>query len=230
LLVWIMNKQELNKNYYQTHQEQIKARQKERYQAKKTKSQLSDYYSANSIQVLMSLKEYTELKGKRKLWLDFAWTLNTLSEQGISDIIQIQRLEQLANQLIQDYYQTASQEIKKGQNWNSLTEEQQKKLISYWGREKANQENNLLDTLERLAKEGQSYEKEIELAKFHEERGKIKCSCSDCETKKELLNQAKREQKNQTAKKEQCSECDRWVKALDEENGLCKSCLKSYQD
>jgi hypothetical protein len=61
-----MNKQFLNKTYYQTHQKQIKERRKARYQAQKqqTKSQpkknLSNYYRANNIKVLISLKDYVE--------------------------------------------------------------------------------------------------------------------------------------------------------------------------
>jgi hypothetical protein len=59
-----MNKQQLNKTYYQTHQELIKTRQKARYHAQKeqnkiqTKKKVSNYYRANNIQVLISLKDY----------------------------------------------------------------------------------------------------------------------------------------------------------------------------
>jgi predicted amidophosphoribosyltransferase len=29
--------------------------------------------------------------------------------------------------------------------------------------------------------------------------------------------------------KEQCSECQQWVKEVDEENGLCGKCLKKFE-
>ncbi|CAG8437939.1 8411_t:CDS:10 [Ambispora leptoticha] len=65
-----MNKQELNKNYYQTHKEVIKARQKERYQLKKTtptpkRKSLGTYYHAHNIKVLISLKDYLERTFKK---------------------------------------------------------------------------------------------------------------------------------------------------------------------
>jgi hypothetical protein len=69
-----MNKQITNKNYYQTNQERIKDLRKARYQAQKLssvqpeKQSSSRYYQANSIKVLISLKNYTELnKAKHKL-------------------------------------------------------------------------------------------------------------------------------------------------------------------
>ena len=60
---------------------------------------------------------------------------------------------------------------------NSLSEEQQQRLIRYWGYEKARVENNFLTTTEKLERQSQAYLKELELAKFHEERGKDKCPC-----------------------------------------------------
>jgi len=41
------------------------------------------------------------------------------------------RLRELADILIKDYRETAKQEIKKGKSWNSLSEEQQQRLIRY---------------------------------------------------------------------------------------------------
>jgi hypothetical protein len=29
--------------------------------------------------------------------------------------------------------------------------------------------------------------------------------------------------------KEQCPECGRWVRELDEENGICKRCVSEYE-
>ena len=76
--------------------------------------------------------------------------------------------------------------------------------------------------LEEISKKSEGLEKEIEIAKFHEERGKIKCECWQCG-----LNKPQAEEK--TEGKQQCSDCGKWVKNLDEENGVCKSCLSSYQ-
>ena len=76
--------------------------------------------------------------------------------------------------------------------------------------------------LAEISKKGEGLEKEIEIAKFHEERGKIKCECWQC-----AVNKPQAEEK--TEGKQQCSDCGKWVKNLDEENGVCKSCLSSYQ-
>ena len=32
------------------------------------------------------------------------------------------------------------------------------------------------------------------------------------------------------SKKEQCPECQKWVKEVDEENEICKSCVKKYEE
>ena len=109
--------------------------------------------------------------------------------------------------------------------------DEQQKLIRYWGYEKARIENNF------LTRKSQEYLKEIELAKFHEQRGKINCPCYDCETKKEIQAEIKAErkkiiadyEKEQKTDKEQCSECKKWFKELDEEAGTCKSCKKKYE-
>jgi len=69
--------------------------------------------------------------------------------------------------------------------------------------------------VERLENQGDSYIKEIERAKFHEERGKIKCECWDCEAKKQIHQEVIQErkkiiddyEKEQKADKEQCPEC-----------------------
>jgi hypothetical protein len=62
-----MNKQDLNKSYYQKHKEQIKARQQARYQSQKqqAQSQTNSLYQANSIKVLLSLQDYTELNPQK---------------------------------------------------------------------------------------------------------------------------------------------------------------------
>jgi len=40
-----------------------------------------------------------------------------------------------------------------------------------------------------LEKQGDSYIKEIERAKFHEERGKINCECYACEEQKKIRSE-----------------------------------------
>jgi len=138
------------------------------------------------------------------------------------------KLGEEADKLVRDYWVTAKSEVSKGKNWNILTSEQQKRLTKYWGQEKARKEQELTNQLAEQAQRGKELEPEIEIAKFHEERRKIKCSCYDCEAKKEIKKQIKKEMFSEPEKKVKCSECGRWVKALDEENGICKKCVKSY--
>jgi len=42
------------------------------------------------------------------------------------------KLRESAENLINDYWDTAKSESKKGKNWNSLDYDQQQKLIRYW--------------------------------------------------------------------------------------------------
>jgi hypothetical protein len=206
------------------------------------RQQLSKYYQATNIKILLTLKEYTELnQQKRKLWLDFTATLHQLS-QGITTIEEVMRLEQLAAQFIKDYRETAKSEIKKSKSWNSLDYDEQQKLIRYWGYEKARIENNLLTTAEQLEKQSQEYLKDIELAKFHEQRGKMNCPCYDCESKKEIQAEIKAEREKIIAdyEKEQKKQGDyetEWVKGncyncgelkkVNSDSGLCKKCSNS---
>jgi hypothetical protein len=75
-------------------------------------------------------------KEKHKLWLDFAWILKDLNEKGISQIEEVMKLRESAENLIKDYRETAINKTKKGQNWNSSSEEEKNKLIKYWANEK----------------------------------------------------------------------------------------------
>jgi len=173
------------------------------------------------------------------LWLDFIWTFEDCQKTGFYDIIQIQKLEQLAGNLTRDYYQTANSKTKS--SWNSLNDKEKSKLIKYWGQEKARKEQELADNLTAQEKQGETLEKELErslwafnkdqeLAKFHEERGKIKCPCYDCENKREIQGEIKEKMVNDDEKeKEQCSECKQWFKELDEENGVCRKCVKKFE-
>src|SRR2546422_4465725 len=67
-------KSQIDKDYYQKHKERKKAERRERYIQQKEqaeqqeKEQVSKYYGAEAIKILMPLKEYTELNStKRKL-------------------------------------------------------------------------------------------------------------------------------------------------------------------
>lgn len=219
-------------NYYQKNKEKRRIQSQE-YRAKvKKQAQLSaqKHYRANSIKVLLTLKEYTELnQAKRKLWYDFMWTIQDCQKSGFYDIIQIQKLEQLAGNLTRDYYQTAK--TKNKSSWNSLSEKEQSKLIKYWGQEKARKEQELAENLTEQEQQGQLWEKELEMAKFHEERGKIKCECWQCEKEKELQAEIKEQITNDSEEKEkeQCSECQQWFKEVDEESGVCGKCLKKFE-
>ncbi|KLL03797.1 MAG: hypothetical protein MRERV_33c015 [Mycoplasmataceae bacterium RV_VA103A] len=239
------------KERYKKAKEKKKAQQKLNYAKKKTQSQLSikqqsaKYYQAEAIKMLMSLKEYTELnKEKHKLYADFCWTLQDC-QRGIGDIVAIMKLAQVADNLIRDYWETAKSEIKKGQqSWNLLDYDQQQKLIRYWGYEKARIENGYLNTAEQLEKQSQTYLKDIELAKYHEERGKINCECYACEEQKKvraeveaerekILDEYEKEQKKsrgneETPVKTDCGNCFEYKK-VDPDSGLCKKCEKENE-
>ena len=225
-------------NYYQKNKEKRRIQSQE-YRAKvKKKEQLiaQKHYQANSIKVLLTLKEYTELNREK-----MKWTIQDCQKTGFYDIIQIQKLEQLADNLIRDYYQTAKSKSKS--NWNSLNEKEQSKLIKYWTREKARKEQELTEILAEQERIGEIHEKELErslwafnkdqeLTKFHEERGKIKCECWQCAKKKEIQTEIKEQifsdYEEKESKKEQCPECKKWVKEVDEENGVCGKCLRNF--
>jgi len=179
------SRQQIYQESYQKNKAKKKAQQKLNYAKKKEqqKAQSTKYYQATNIKILLTLKEYTELnQQKRKLWLDFTATLHQLS-QGITTIEEIMRLRELTDNLIRDCQETAKKEVQKGKSWNNLDYDQQQKLIRYWGYEKARIENNLLTTAEQLKRQSQEYLKDIESAKFHEERGRIKCECYRCARK-----------------------------------------------
>ena len=253
------SKKEINSSYYQKNKAKLrsqrrdnyqqeketeKAKRKERYAQKKTQEQLltkqtqAKYYQAEAIKILMSFKEYTELnKEKMQLWKDFNWTFQDCQKsfsEGYVDIVMIMKWTQVADNLIRDYRETAKTEERQlSKNWNSLSEEEQSKLIRYWGYEKARIENGYLDEAERLEKQSHEYLKEIELAKFHEQRGKEKCPCYQCQESKRIQVKIKQElnsydQAIRATDKEPCPECGK-LKVLDEESEVCKSCKKKYE-
>ena len=227
------SRQQIYQENYQKNKETKKTKRKKDTPNKKKQEQLSaqKHYQANSIKVLLTLKEYTELnQAKRKLWYDFMWTIQDCQKSGFYDIIQIQKLEQLAGNLTRDYYQTAKSKNKS--SWNSLSEKEQSKLIKYWGQEKVRKEQEIAENLTEQEQQGQVLEKELELAKFHEERGKIKCECWQCEKEKEIQGEIKEQIINDSEEKEkeQCSECKQWVKEVDEESGVCGKCMRKYEN
>lgn len=190
------NRQEYSANRYQLKKQeyhnwylkrkQQKAAQKEQ-QAQLLQERNKRYYGAESIKVLISLKEYTELdKDTRKLWLDFNKTFKDLNKIGINNIIEIMRLNELADILINDYWKTAKQiKTDKIKHWNLLTTEQQNKLIRYWVKIKVQQEQSFNIYQELLDKEAITNEKElsqqIEILKHHEQRGLKGCKCWHCQ-------------------------------------------------
>ena len=85
-----------------------------------------------------------------------------------------------------------------------------------------------------MARQSQEYLKEIELAKFHEERGKKGCKCWQCEQKaviqkavKAKINKELKEKETDNEKSE-CNQCGK-IRVLDEENGVCKKCVSQYE-
>jgi hypothetical protein len=154
-----------------------------------------------------------------------------LAEDGVHNTSEIMRLGELGEILITDYRATAKKEVAKGKYWPSLNPEQQEKLIRYWSYEKARIKNNLLTTAEQLEKQSQEYLKEIELAKFHEERGKIKCKCYSCSESQRLQSEIKEQllKDDQPEKslmvESECANCGEYKK-VEEETGLCKKCGK----
>jgi len=233
---------------YQKNKEKKKQQRRARYQQqkelaeKKEREQLSKYYGAEAFRILMSFKQYTELnKEKKQLWQDFNWTLQDCQEnikEGLGDVAAIMKLEHIAGKSVRDYWETAKREKQqKVKSWNVLNSEEQDRLIKYWGYEKTRMENNYLTEEERLKKQSKEYLKEIELAKFHEERGKIKCSCYSCENKKILQGEIKQkwkkeledyDRKSEISDKEKCPGCGK-LKVLDEEVGVCKKCKEIYE-
>lgn len=228
------SKREINRENYFKHAEERKERQRQRYAKKKEQEQerVSQYSRASDYQVLISLKEYTELNpAKHKKLLDFIWTFKSFLQAGepvFSNVLEVMRLNELGENLISDYWHTAKNEIKKGKNWNSLDQEQKDRLIKYWGREKARGEQAQTEAIEEIARKGKWFESEVEMAKFHEERGKVNCKCWQCEQKavfsKEVKAKIKKEieELEPEIEKGECLICGKF-KELDEE-GACKKC------
>jgi hypothetical protein len=186
----------------------------------------------------MSFKEYTALKKGKKLWKNFNWTLQDC-EQGVGDIISIMKLRETADNFIRDYWDTAKGKIKEGEQWNLLKPEQQQKLIRYWGREKFRLEKGLTAKLEWQEEGGRGREREISWAKFHEERGKINCSCDYCQERKEIRREVKQRYDDYWQEKEkldereevmsECGNCHEYKK-VSVDSGLCRKCERQQEE
>jgi ribosomal protein S14 len=102
-------------------------------------------------------------------------------------------------------------------------------------------ENGYIEEQERLERQGKEYQKDIERAKFHEERGKIKCDCSQCQLEREIHNEVqakiKKERKkfmddydkkwgNEKAEEYTRAECANCYeeKQVSVDSGLCRKC------
>ena len=95
-----------------------------------------------------------------------------------------------------------------------------------------------------MEKQSQTYLKEIELAKYHEQRGKTNCECYACEEQKQIrseieaerekiLDEYEKEQKKsgdneETPVKADCGNCFEYKK-VDPDSGLCKKCEKEHE-
>lgn len=232
-----LNRAEADHKYYQKNAEKRRVERREKYAQQKRAAEIqvqenqAKIYQASSIKVLLSLKDYTELSPeKKRLFADFAWTFQDCQKAGFSDIAPIQKLELVAGNLIRDYLTTAKEKSKPKSSWNNLSAKEQARLIKHWGREKARSEQELTNALIQLERQGEAEEKELEMAKFHEERGRKNCHCWQCSEQAKLKTELAQELTREEPKaKEQCPDCGKWVKALDEENDICKSCLKNYQ-
>ena len=83
------SRQQIYQENYQKNKERKKQQRRERYYRQKElaqqtdNKQLSKYYEAEAIKVLMSFAEYVELnQEKRQIWEDFNWTLKTAKKAG----------------------------------------------------------------------------------------------------------------------------------------------------
>lgn len=229
-----MNRNLTNQTYYQ----KTKLIRQEKYQLKKQQKQewehhqTSKYSQVENYQVLITFKEYTLLnKDKQQKWFVFSRTLKDLAANGVHNTSEIMRLGELGEILIKDYRATAKKKLATGKYWPSLTPEQQEKLIRYWSYEKARIKNHLLTAAEQLERQSQKCQREIELAKFHEERGKIKCDCYSCSESRRLGSEIKEQlfkddqQEKSLMVEGECANCGEYKK-VEAETGLCKKCGK----
>ncbi|WNE40221.1 MAG: hypothetical protein GBAus27B_000288 [Mycoplasmataceae bacterium] len=212
-----MNRTLINQAYYLKNKAKLQELRRTKYQSQKsqspatTKKDLGDYYHANNIRVLISLKDYLDSSSDRmKLWVRFSLVLQQIKE-GVSDIIEIMRLREVMNDLITDYWLVAKKDIRLVKKWNKLTPQQQNIKRKKWAEELENEEEELRELL------NQQEQKNTKKSKL---------------TRADLENFTYEEQipkPKSKVHKEQCPDCGKFFKELDEENGICKNCLAQYE-
>jgi len=238
------DRREYDRQRYQKQKEKYAEWYQKRKLAKRTNQEPPKYSEAEAYKVLMSLKEYTEQNQvKKKLFLDFYWTIKNLADNKIVDVVEIMRVRELSDNLISDYWKTAKKEAERGKSWNVLSEEKKQKLVKYWGQKIAKEEERLELELGKQRQDGEKYEwdikKFVDISKFHEERGKKGCRCWICEDLKNraeaeisLIKEKDKEKENKEQKqktkseKAKCINCDKLRKLNDDE--LCRECEEVF--
>lgn len=232
-----------NQRYYEKRKELLKAKRRENYSKnKQQETNFQSVYNEKSINVLLNLKDYTNLsKQQKSLWLNFSWALKKLNE-GIADITEIQELEKRCQVLISDYWTNAQQKaIKSKKNWDVLSEEERIKFVSFLSKKRVEFDEQLTEK-ELLAEEkSELFKKEISLwlnsVSYHEDLGRKTCLkskeiCDRCkfanEAEKSFWNDLKNEEKKQINSKESCSNCSKIRKLND--NGICSNCQKQFNN
>jgi len=169
---------------------------------KKEKENRGNYYEANHIKVFISFKDYLNNSSEKiKLWKDF----NAVYEQlrgGVSSIIEIMRLREVAENLISDYWKTGKEKIRLDRQWSSLTREEQLTKIKAWEKAREREEQELLNSLEDQERHMKEKRKEKVLRKQNEQ------VLEDYKDKKD----------------KECLNCGDTVKRLNQETGTCKKC------
>ncbi|CAI2184523.1 14766_t:CDS:2 [Funneliformis geosporum] len=108
------------------------------------------------------------------------------------------------------------------------------KLEQVASRKKANVENGYKEENERLKTQGDSYLKEIERAKHHEERGKIKCLCGFCEQEAiirgEVKTKIRKEQKQAEKDKRVRKFVDKQLEELLKNDKVYQKAIKEQEE
>jgi len=143
------------------------------------KSKFANYYHANNIKVLISLKDYLESSPARmKLWYRFTAVLTQINE-GVSDIMEIMRLREVMEDLITDYWTTAKKQIRLTNQWNKLTPKQQEAKRKQWAKELAQEENELLTQLRKSEQKRLGKNNSL-TAEPETESKEVKSTCANC--------------------------------------------------
>lgn len=243
--------QEYYHNYYQLNKDKKKQQQRDNYhrkqaqearekaqREKETLELAPSLYHAHNIKILLDFKTYTELTRGKQAWLNFTNTLQNLHDQG-ADLVSIMRLEQAAHNLIQDYNITAKQAGGIKRRWNQLSQEKQNRLLKYWARERILDDETLNGKFQAWDRKAEREEKALEMLKYHEERGKIKCQCWQCQAEKRATQSAQAtadeyftEPESHEERTEVLSDCGQCGenKRVDVESGLCRKCERESDE